>query len=237
MAHADDPLSNRTKGRLAGAAYVGLVITGVIALLYVPMQLIDLSDPEATYANIAASPLLYRIGLVAELLCYPPIFLVLLAFLYRLFAPYGRSLALVMVLFGAASVPISFVATAHKANVVSIVDGTGSFAGLAEGARAAAVMTEIDAYRQIIDVNDVFWGLWLLPFGVLVLKTGLIPRVLGAFLVLGCFGYLGGYFGPLFIPGFKEMWISDVIGIPGSIGEIGAALWLAIFGARERAPN
>jgi hypothetical protein len=70
-------------------------------------------------------------------------------------------------------------------------------------------------------VAELFWGLWLFPFGMLVIRSGFLPRVLGALLIVnGCAyvalsltslllpeyaGALGGY---LFPAQFGELWIA-----------------------------
>lgn len=225
-------ISNRTIGRLAGLTYVGVVLTGVFALAYVPEQLIDLSDPATTYRRISESDWLYRAGVAAEFACYA-LFAALMVFLYRLFSPHGGTLASLMALLGSVSVPIAFVATAHKEAVIGVISGTGLFASLDADARQAATTAQLLAYKDIIAAADIFWGIWLLPFGALVLKTGLIPRLLGVFLVLGCFGGLADHFGPLFVDGYKGTMVGELASIPGSIGEIGAAFWLLVFGARR----
>jgi hypothetical protein len=81
-------------------------------------------------------------------------------------------------------------------------------------------------------VSTFFWGAWLAPYGWLVLKSGSIPRWLGAMLVIGSVGYLTDLFGPIFIPHFDDLPFADYVTIPASIGEIGSCLWLVVFGAR-----
>ncbi|MGI9547365.1 MAG: DUF4386 domain-containing protein, partial [Flavobacteriaceae bacterium] len=66
-----------------------------------------------------------------------------------------------------------------------------------------------------------------------VYKSGLIPKILGLFLMLGCIGYLIDFFGRVLMPEFNELTIAGYITIPASIGEIGTCLWLLIMGARE----
>jgi len=45
-------------------------------------------------------------------------------------------------------------------------------------------------HDQGILANEVFWGLWLFPFGLLVYRSGFLPRILGVWLMLNCFAYL-----------------------------------------------
>jgi hypothetical protein len=74
----------------------------------------------------------------------------------------------------------------------------------------------------------------LLPFGYLVFKSGFLPKVLGIFLMMGCFGYLINFIGGFLFPGYADLGIASFISIPGSIGEIGICLWLLIMEAKEK---
>jgi len=80
----------------------------------------------------------------------------------------------------------------------------------------------------------LFWGLWLLPFGYLVFKSGFLPKLLGIFLMAGCFGYLINFIGGFLIPNYGDLGISRMISLPASIGEIGICLWLLIIGVRHK---
>ena len=75
-----------------------------------------------------------------------------------------------------------------------------------------------------------------LPFGWLVLKSARMPRLLGILLMLGCLGYLVDVFGALLAPGYADSMIAKYVMLPASIGEIGACLWLLLFGVRMPAP-
>jgi Domain of unknown function (DUF4386) len=82
-------------------------------------------------------------------------------------------------------------------------------------------MLFLNLHHYGIVINEVFWGLWLLPFGLLVYKSGFLPRIIGAWLVLNCFAYLA----------------QVVAGIlfPLQFGELAIMLWLLIVGAKR--PN
>jgi hypothetical protein len=75
----------------------------------------------------------------------------------------------------------------------------------------------------------VFWGLGLLPFGVLVFRSGFVPRFLGVLLVLGCIGYLAVSLTSLLFPAYEQR-ILPLTGL--AVGEILVTLWLVVKGAR-----
>ena len=65
-------------------------------------------------------------------------------------------------------------------------------------------------------------------------KSGILPKFLGVFLMLGCLGYLIHVFGRLIFPGYSELAISSFVTLPATIGELGICLWLLIRGAKEK---
>ena len=98
-------------------------------------------------------------------------------------------------------------------------------------------MLSLDAYNNGILVSSIFWGLWLLPFGYLVFKSGFLPKVLGILLMIGCFGYLINFLGVELLPGYEGTAIARVVRMPAALGELGTCLWLLIIGAREPASS
>ena len=89
--------------------------------------------------------------------------------------------------------------------------------------------------RQGITVASVFWGLWLFPFGILVIRSGFIPRVFGWLLMAAGVGYLASAFATLVLPRYAET-VSKVA-LPLEFAEVPIIFWLMIWGARTRPAN
>jgi hypothetical protein len=86
-----------------------------------------------------------------------------------------------------------------------------------------------------LDLADaIFWGIWLIPFGLLVYKSRFLPRLLGVWLMAGCFAYLALSFAGFLFPAYEEKVFA--IGTPFRIGELTTMLWLVIMGANEKRP-
>lgn len=224
--------SNKRTARIAGLLYLIVVLAGIFSLAYVPSQIDAAGDAAATVRNLIAHESLFRLGIVAGLVCYTAFLLLPLA-LYRLLSPYGRQPAVLMVAFAVVSVPIAFLATLNKFVVLSLLSGADYLRIFSAEELQARVMLSLDAYGDGLLVTQIFWGLWLLPFGCLVFKSGILPRVLGILLMLGCFGYLINFTGRVLFPGYAESGIAGFVRLPASLGEIGICLWLLVMGARE----
>lgn len=138
-----------------------------------------------------------------------------------------------MVALALVSVPISLVSLAHRLDVLSLLGGAAHLQAFTPEQLRALAMQSLDAYRNGMRISEVFWGLWLLPFGYLVFKCGFLPRILGVFLMLGCLGYLVNILAPPLFPGYAKSGIEGFVSLPSAIGEIGTCLWLLIVGVRE----
>jgi Domain of unknown function (DUF4386) len=80
--------------------------------------------------------------------------------------------------------------------------------------------------------NEIFWGLWLLPFGLLVYRSRFLPRILGAWLMADCFGYLALSFTGLLLPAYEDKVFTYTQ--PLVMAEVAIMLWLVIMGAKEQ---
>ena len=77
--------------------------------------------------------------------------------------------------------------------------------------------------------------LWPLAFlfGVLVFKSGFLPRILGVLLIAACFGYLADSLTPLLLPSYRDI-VSRIANIALTLGEPVIILWLLIRGAKDQ---
>lgn len=221
----------RAAGRLAGALYLVVVVTGLFCLAYVPGQLTVVGNPRATLANIVASDSIFRMGIAAFLIMQIAYLLLPLA-LYRLFAPVDRTLALLMVALATIGVAVGLAALMHRIEALWLLTDPVASRTLAKAQIESAAIGALTAYRSGLQVAQLFWGLWLLPFGLLVLRSGWLPKILGALLVAGCFGYLVQVFGDLLVPSYAESQLARYVPLPAALGEIGTCLWLLVAGAR-----
>lgn len=219
----------RSTARAAGLLYLATVVTGMFYLAYVPSRLAA-GDAGSKIALLLQSQTLFRLGIAGELACNVAFLLLPLA-LYRLLSPAGRNAATLMVAFALPAVPIAFVNAQHHLDVLGLLADAARH-GPAAGQWQAQVMQQLDAHRHGLLVLQVFWGLWLLPFGYLVFMCGFLPRLLGVLLVLGGLGYLLDFLATLLMPSYPGSAVADYVLLPASLGEIGTCLWLLVVGAR-----
>jgi len=229
-------ISNQKIARISGLLYLVVVLTGIFSLAYVPKVLFDWNNAALTFKNIISSELLFRLSIMSSVICYTA-FLFLPVFLYKLLRQVDAFYAKLMVLLALVSVPISFANLQNKLAVLSLLNLQDSQKQYSITELQSKVMFYLNQYDNGILVSMLFWGLWLLPFGYLVYKSGFLPKFLGILLMFGCFGYLINFTGNIVIKNYSAIGISKFVSLPASLGEIGICLWLLTVGIKSKQKN
>jgi Domain of unknown function (DUF4386) len=205
-----------------------MAITGPIGLLYVPSQLIVPEDATATANNIVASESLFRIGIVSCLLCQVAFIFLVLA-LYRLLKGVNQQHASLMVALVLVAVPIAFLNMLNPLAALLLLSDDGFLTVFEPDQLHALVMVFLNLQEHGNIIAQIFWGLWLFPFGWLVFKSGFFPRILGVLFIIACFGYLVHSLTFLLFPHYEAI-VSSYAAVPEAIGELSMVLWLLIKG-------
>ena len=224
--------STRNPGRFAGLLYVLMSIPGVFALIYVPTKLIVHGNATATASNIAAHETLFRLGIVCNLMCQAGFIFVALA-LYELLKEVSQRQAVLMVTLIVVAIPIAFLNELNAIAALVLVRGADFLSIFEKPQRDALAMLFLNLHGYGFDVAGIFWGLWLFPLGLLVYRSGFIPRLLGVLLVLNGFTYPANSLTSLLAPQYEHIvsrWMT-----PLSFGELVFMFWLLIMGARPKA--
>lgn len=222
--------SLKRTARIAGLWYLGFTF-GPFYLLYVPSQTVVRNDAAATAARILGHEALFRWGMLAEALGVV-IFIGLGLALYRLLADVDRHRARQMVALVLVSSTLSLVTLVFNAAALLVFRGGDSFAGLDAPAREAIGLLLIRIHGQANGINQTFWGLWLLPFGWLVVRSRFLPRWLGYWLLLDGIAWLAVGATWFFSPDLADVFFRYLQ--PIFFAELVAMLWLLIVGAKEQ---
>jgi Domain of unknown function (DUF4386) len=223
--------STKNTARLAGALYLVNAVTGFFSIVYVPSRLVVAGNAAATARNILASETLFRAGIVSELICAAEFIFVLWA-LYRLLGGVNKTHASLMVILGLVFVPIMLVNALNEIAALTLLGRADFLSVFDQPQREALAMLFLDLHRYGFVVGWIL-GLWLFPFGVLVFKSGFLPRILGVLLIAAGFGYLADSLTPLLLPSYANL-VGRLAAIPLTLGEPAMILWLLIMGAKDQ---
>ena len=221
--------SLKKTARLAGLWYLLLAITGAYSIIYVPSKIIVRGDAVATANNILAHEFLFRTSIISDLISNT-IFVVLVLVLYRLFKQVNERQAKLMAALVFVQIPIVFLAEAF--NIASLMMFKGEILKtfeLSQRQDVAMLFLAMNDYGTM--TLEVFWGLWLLPFGLLVYNSEFIPRLFGVLLIVGGMAYIIESLTQLLSPNYGAF-VSQYTFVFYTIGELSIVFWLLMKGVR-----
>ncbi len=210
--------------RITGGLYLLFIVTSVLADA---LAHIGLGDAQQIYGSLTASPAAFRFGLVTAFVS--TFFFLLAAWgLFVLLRTVNGDLALLFLLLNAIGVAVQCASMLQLVTAMVVVDPSG---GLDTVQAQSVALVAINVYRTGFVAAQLFFGTWLFPLGYLVIKSGLLPRLLGVLLILDGVGELVWFLQAFLLPDYPA------IKTPGTfvslLAEVGLALWLLIRGVKD----
>jgi hypothetical protein len=229
--NGQDMDSIKKTARLAGLLYLLASIPGPFGLIYVPGQLLVPGDATATADRLRSSGTLLHMGIAADLVSSAAFIFVVLT-LYRLFKSVGESAALSMLILFVLSVPIMFLNVLNDLAALELARGAAFLSSFDAHQRDALAYLFLTLHGKGVSVAQIFWGLWLFPFGLLVIRSGFIPRFLGVLLMAAGVGNVISSLTALLLPqyGIQVSSLTTILGLC----ELPIIFWLLIWGARPQ---
>lgn len=223
--------SRKAKARRAGLLYLVVLVTAPLNLMVIPGRFVVTGDAAATAARLVEGESLYRLGIVAGLVSNVAFLLVGLA-LFELLKDVDRARARAMLVMLAVAVVLG------AANLVLqlaplVLLGGAPFLSVVPRPELESLAYTFLRLRDITNhVAMSYWGLWLLPLGQLVLRSGFLPRFIGVLLLLGGVSYLALSVIAIGAPAYYPT--ASTYGMPlYAAGELSLILWLVVRGARD----
>lgn len=182
-------------------------------------------DAATTLSNLAGSEMLARWRLVFEMLIVVSQALTAIWF-YKLFKDIDHVSAWALASWGMIN------------SGVIMISAIG-MGGALDVANSQQILSEklvmIRLYDQVIrhawGVGNLFFGLWLLPMGYIVVRSRCMPVWLGRVLLIGGAGYLLSAFS--YYLGIRGVW-AEMMTVPAAIAEFWMIGYLLIFGIRTQ---
>ena len=215
----------RRDARIAGRLYILLGVIAPVRLIYIPNAVLVSGNAQATAANIASHEAIFRVAILTDMAAGVLTLFVTMA-LFRLFRNVDRDVAAVMLILGGFMVtPIYFFNLVNDAAALVVARAPTYLAAFNQQQREGLVNLFLRLHAYGVVVNEMFWGLWLLPLGLLILRSRLLPRFIaiwlflngGAYIVLSVIGILS--------PSLEAK-LSGLM-FPALLAEVVAMFWLA----------
>ena len=215
--------------RITGALYLSTLPIALYFWSYIPGKLIVRGNADATAENILAHETLFRFSILGDLLGHV-IFICIGLLLYRLLRDVNRAWAVAMLGFVLVSGAVGFLNALNSIAAVILFRGADFLAAIGKAQRDALAMFFLRLHGHGFVINEIFWGVWLFPFGLLVLRSGFLPRFLGVWLIAACFAWLVLSISELLSPGSSAAMSTPLQLV--TLGEMAIALWLLIKGVK-----
>ena len=212
--------------RITGAFYLVYILASVVANA---LGHIGLGTAPQVYDAILTNTPSFRLGLVVALVSG---FLFLMAAwgLYVLLRSVNRDLALLFLVLNAIGVAIQGASLLSLVSVLLQGDPASHMQAYSAGQLEGMAYLSINAYKLGWVTAQLFFGTWLFPLGYLVYRSGVLPRVLGALLVLDGIAVMIWFLQALLLPDYPA------IRYPGLavsfLAEVGLSLWLLVKGVK-----
>lgn len=231
MTTQENTNSFKKTARIAGFLYLAWFATFILADMVFTTRPIGSMDVAALANQIKASEGLFRIGFMSDVLA-AVLFLLTAWALYVLLKPVNKDLALLFVLVNLGGVAIDSISLLSEFTALLLLSGADYLNVFQADQLQALAMVFLTIYHNGFMLAQIFWGIWLFPLGVLVFKSGFLPKILGVLLIVDGFGILIWFFQYFLFPGY------EVITYPGLIisliAELSLGLWLAIKGVKDK---
>lgn len=215
--------------RLSGLLYLIWVLTAAYGLMIVQPMTIVRGDAAATSAKILENEFIFRTGIINGI--FSSLIWILIGLsLYKLFRHVNEGQAKLLFALVIVQVPATFITSAL--DITSLMIFKGDILDTIE------ISQRQDLAMLLFKINDntaialeMFWGLWLFPFGYLVYKSGFIPKVLGVFLILNGIAYVIHFFTHIIFTDYQKI-VFKISTPVWTLGEVSIMLWLLIIGIK-----
>lgn len=219
--------SRITTARWTGLFYLGLAVAGFVGFLFARNELYVPDDAATTLANLMERTSLARLGLAADLTIVLTQSLAAMWF-FKLFRGEHSFAAGSIAAFGLVNAVAILVATAFSGTAL-VVAGDATLAP--GGDQAGTVQLLYQLNDAAWGVGSLFFGLWLIPMGYVVVTSRVMPVALGWVLIGGGVGYVISSYLTQLAPDAPAVLDVLLTGL-ATVGEFWMIGYLLIFGVR-----
>ncbi len=218
----------RRAARIAGVSYLAMVVLAIFANFVVREGLVERGDPAGTVASITGSIGLFRLGLVAFLVIF--VLDVVIAWaLHVVFRDVNRDLSLATAWFRLVYTALLGVALVSMFQVLQLLGGD-LLGFLTYEQVSAHTMIELAAFESTWLIGLVAFGIHLAMLGVLVVRSGLVAKALGYFLIAGGVAYVLDTLAHVMLADYEAVAsvFLGVVGLTSLFGEGWLGFWLLL---------
>ena len=218
------------QARIAGLCYLLVIAGGLYAEVFARGSLLVAGDAAATARAIAANEALWRSGVAVHLL-YLLLAIVTNVLICGLFKAVEPTLARLALVFSVAGVVVEAASLLYLYVPLEMIEHSGALTALGEGQRQAWSYLAIGLFDTGFGFALVFFAGFCVLIGILILRSRLIPRVIGAMMILAGLCYVVNTLALLLSPALSDRLVPGIL-LPVGLAELSLALWLTVKGVQ-----
>jgi hypothetical protein len=227
--------SSKNTARLAGLLLLLTAATAGFGLVYVRSKLIVFGDAAATASNIIAFESLFRAGIASYILSQ--IFTLFFGVtIFRLFKGAGTTLATVFLASLLVSAGVGVVNSLNNVGALVVLTNPDYLKAFQPAQLNVLAMTFLRMNNFGIGFMEIFTALYMISFGLLVIRSGYLPRVLGILIIIGACAFPINTFTKILIPQFHPALMTRLTMLLNAFGPPATMLWLLIKGVNAPQP-
>ncbi|MDP2311629.1 MAG: DUF4386 domain-containing protein [Pseudomonadota bacterium] len=219
--------------RWAGVLALVLVFVGPFSMMYVPTTLVVPGDASATAERLVEAESLFRLGILGDTVIVLTE-VVLIGLLYTLFKPVNATLSLTAAMARLAMTVVQGVNIMNSLVVLLLLSGAGYLGAFDQGQLHALALLFLNAHEQVAHIWEIFFALHCLLLGVLIFRSGFVPKILGPLMGMAAAGYLANGIGNLLYPEARSV-LAPLVAVTAIFGELPFFLWLLAKGVSVEA--
>ncbi|WP_373519683.1 DUF4386 domain-containing protein [Pricia sp.] len=221
-------ITDKNLARIAGLCYLIVIATGLFSEVFVRQALRVANDAVATANNIQTHEMLYRWGFVADITNFV-IGLPSALIMYFLFKRVNKLLVQLALAFAIIQTAIIAVNLLNQISPLLILGNDAYLNSFRPDQLASLSLLSLNIQAQGYGLGLVFFGFYCLIFGYAIIRSKMIPKILGALYAITGICYLLNSFIMFLSKGFDNPFFA-YLAIPIFIGELSLCLWLLING-------
>jgi Domain of unknown function (DUF4386) len=211
--------------RRAGVWYLALAISGVVGFLVLHPQIYVSGDLSQTVTNLIEQETIARLRLLMEFVIVISQAVAAIYF-FKLFNSINPVASWALAAWGTMNAGVIMISAIAMGGAINVANGT-----LLMSDKLIMIQIFDQVIKNAWGVGSLFFGLWLIPMGYIVVSSQRMPVWLGRTLIIGGAGYIVSAF--LSYAGFRFSWI-DMLTIPATLGEFWIIGYLLVFGIRPK---
>jgi hypothetical protein len=225
--------SPRFKARIAGLFELLEALTSGFGQVIVPRMLIVSGNAAATAANVLTHGLLFKLAIVSGVVgaaCH----VVWTYLFYELFKPVNRSLSLLAAFVSLVAIGLQVLSSVLQLSYLAVIEKVPITSAFSREQLHTLGLMLLQIGSRAFDTYLVFFGLWCVLIGYLIVRSAFLPRIIGVLEAFAGLCWLTFLWRPL------ATYLSPYNQALAGIGELSLMFWLLVMGVnaqrwRERA--